>query len=34
VIAFVDASNASHDDFLTSAWTADPLNDVLSRMGR
>jgi hypothetical protein len=34
IIAFVDASTASHDDFLTTAWTADPLNDVLSRMGR
>jgi len=34
VIAFVDAENASHDDFLTAAWTRDPLNDVLSRMGR
>ena len=34
VVAFVDATSASHDDFLTAAWTRDPLNDVLSRMGR
>ena len=32
VVAFVDASSAGHDDFLTSAWTSDPLNDVLNRM--
>jgi hypothetical protein len=34
VVAFVDAGAASHDDFVTSAWTGDPLTDVLSRMGR
>jgi hypothetical protein len=34
VVAFVDASSASHDDFVTAAWTGDPLSDVLSRMGR
>ena len=34
VVAFVDASAASHDDFVTSAWTGDPLTDVLSRMAR
>ena len=34
VVAFVDASGASHDDFVSAAWTSDPLNDVLSRMGR
>ena len=25
VVAFVDATAASHDDFLTAAWTRDPL---------
>jgi len=33
-VAFVDAGSASHDDFVTAAWTGDPLSDVLSRMGR
>ncbi len=34
VVAFVDAGAASHEDFLTSAWTSNPLTDVLDRMGR
>jgi hypothetical protein len=34
VVAFVDASGASHDDFVTAAWTGDPLTDVLTRMAR
>ncbi len=34
VVAFVDASGASHDDFVTAAWTGDPLTDILSRMAR
>jgi hypothetical protein len=34
VVAFVDASSASHDDFVTAAWTGDPLSDLLGRMGR
>ena len=34
VVAFVDASSASHDDFVTAAWTGNPLTDILSRMGR
>ncbi len=33
VVAFVDAGAASHDDLLTSAWTSDPLTDVLDRIG-
>ncbi len=33
-VAFVDATAASHDDFVTAAWTGDPLSDVLSRMAR
>ena len=33
-VAFIDATSASHDDFVTAAWTGDPLSDVLSRMGR
>ncbi len=34
VVAFVDAGGASHDDFVTAAWTGNPLTDILSRMGR
>ena len=33
-VAFVDAGSASHEDFVSYAWTADPLRDVLSRVGR
>jgi len=34
VVAFVDAGDVSHDDFVNSAWTSDPLTDVLSRVSR
>ncbi len=33
-VAFVDAGDASHEDFVNFAWTADPLADVLARMNR
>ena len=34
VVAFVDAGDVSHDDFVNVAWTSDPLRDVLSRMAQ
>ena len=34
VVAFVDAGDVSHDDFVSVAWTSDPLRDVLSRIGQ
>ena len=34
VVAFIDAGDVSHDDFVNVAWTSDPLRDLLSRMGR
>ena len=34
VVAFVDAGDVRHEDFVNSAWTADPLRDILSRVGR
>jgi len=34
VVAFVDAGDVSHDDFVSVAWTSDPLRDVLSRVGQ
>ena len=34
VVAFVDAGDVRHEDFVNYAWTADPLRDVLSRVGR
>jgi len=34
VVAFVDAGDASHDDFVSVAWTSDPLRDVLSRVAQ
>jgi hypothetical protein len=34
VVAFVDAGDVKHEDFVNYAWTADPLRDVLSRVGR
>lgn len=34
VVAFIDASDARHDDFVNAAWTTDPLRDILSRVGR
>jgi hypothetical protein len=33
VVAFVDAGDVRHEDFVNVAWTSDPLRDVLSRMG-
>jgi hypothetical protein len=33
VVAFIDAGDVSHDDFVNVAWTSDPLRDVLSRVG-
>ncbi len=34
VVAFVDAGDVSHEDFVSSAWTSDPIADVLSRVSR
>ena len=34
VVAFVDAGDVKHEDFVNSAWTSDPLTDVLARMAR
>ena len=34
VVAFVDAGDVRHEEFVHYAWTADPLRDVLSRVGR
>jgi hypothetical protein len=34
VVAFVDSGDVSHDDFVTSAWTSDPLRDVFARLAR
>ena len=34
VVAFINAGDVSHDDFVNVAWTSDPLRDVLSRMGQ
>jgi hypothetical protein len=31
VVAFVDAGDAVHDDFVSAAWTSQPLRDVLAR---
>jgi len=33
-VAFVDAGDVPHEDFVSSAWTSDPLTDVLSRVSR
>jgi hypothetical protein len=33
-VAFVDSSDARHEDFVNVAWTGEPLRDVLSRVGR
>ena len=33
VVAFVDAGEVDHNDFLTSAWGGAPLRDILSRIG-
>jgi hypothetical protein len=34
VVAFVDAGEARHEDFVNVAWTSDPLRDILSRVDR
>ena len=34
VVAFINAGDASHDDFVSVAWTSDPLRDVLSRVAQ
>ena len=34
VVAFVDAGDVGHEDFVNYAWTGDPLRDVLSRVGQ
>ena len=34
VVAFVDAGDVKHEDFVNSAWTGDPLRDILSRVGQ
>jgi hypothetical protein len=31
VVAFIDAGDAVHDDFVSAAWTSQPLRDVLAR---
>jgi hypothetical protein len=33
-VAFIDAGDVRHEDFVNHAWTSDPLTDVLSRMAR
>jgi hypothetical protein len=33
-VAFIDAGDVSHEDFVNFAWTNDPLSDVLSRVSR
>jgi len=33
-VAFIDAGDVRHEDFVNVAWTNDPLSDVLSRMSR
>ena len=33
VVAFVDAGQVDHNDFLTSAWGGAPLRDILARIG-
>ncbi len=32
VVAFVDAGDVGHDDFVNYAWTSQPLRDVLARL--
>lgn len=34
VVAFIDAGDVVHDDFLSYAWTSQPLRDVLARVGQ
>jgi hypothetical protein len=33
-VAFIDAGDVRHEDFVNLAWTGDPLADVLSRISR
>jgi len=33
-VAFVDSGDADHEDFVTRAWTSDPIADVLTRVSR
>ena len=32
VVAFVDAGDVSHNDFVNAAWTSNPLRDILARI--
>ena len=34
VVAFVDSGNAGHEDFVSYAWTGDPITDVLTRVSQ
>ena len=34
VVAFIDSGDVNHDDFVSVAWTSDPLSAVLSRVNR
>jgi hypothetical protein len=34
VVAFVDAGDVAHEDFVSYAWTSDPIADVLARVSR
>ena len=33
-VAFVDSGDVAHEDFVTRAWTGDPITDVLTRVSR
>ncbi len=33
-VAFVDSGDVAHEDFVTHAWTSDPITDVLTRVSR
>ena len=33
-VAFIDAGDVPHEDFVSHAWTSDPIADVLSRVSR
>ncbi len=33
-VAFVDAGQVDHNDFVTSAWGGQPLRDILARIGK
>jgi hypothetical protein len=34
VVAFIDSGDVSHDNFVSAAWTSDPLSAVLARVER